>query len=92
MKHIPTPGAYRELFKAGLIELLKGNRLSELQRKDAEHYLRLSGGSRLQIRDSPKRWRVCGLFQKLGRATDLAWRGCITCRIGIAGRDDLKRK
>ena len=41
MKHIPTPGAYRELFKAGLIELLKGNRLSELQRKDAEHYLRL---------------------------------------------------
>ena len=24
MKHIPTPGAYRELFKAGLIELLKG--------------------------------------------------------------------
>jgi len=28
MKHIPTPGAYRELFKAGLIELLKGNRLS----------------------------------------------------------------
>ena len=41
MKHIPTPGAYRELFKAGLIELLKGNGLSELQRKDAEHYLRL---------------------------------------------------
>ena len=25
MKHIPTPGAYRELFKAGLIELLKGS-------------------------------------------------------------------
>ena len=41
MKHIPTPGAYRELFKAGLIELLKGNRLSELQQKDAEHYLQL---------------------------------------------------
>jgi len=41
MKHIPKPGAYRELFKSGLIALLKTGELSEQERKDAVHYLLL---------------------------------------------------
>ena len=41
MKHTPKPGAYRELFKSGLIALLKTGELSEQQRKDAVHYLLL---------------------------------------------------
>lgn len=41
MKHCPKPGAYRELFKSGLIALLKGGELSEQDRKDVVHYLQL---------------------------------------------------
>jgi len=41
MKYTPKPGAYRELFKSGLVALLKTGELSELQRKDAVHYLLL---------------------------------------------------
>lgn len=41
MKHTPKPGAYRELFKSGLIALLSAGELSEQERKDAEHYLLL---------------------------------------------------
>ena len=41
MKHTPKPGAYRELFKSGLIALLRTGELSEQERKDAVHYLLL---------------------------------------------------
>lgn len=41
MRHTPKPGAYRELFKSGLIALLRNGYLSEQERKDAMHYLLL---------------------------------------------------
>jgi len=41
MKHTPKPGAYRELFKSGLLALLRTGDLSEQERKDAVHYLLL---------------------------------------------------
>ena len=41
MKHTPKPGAYRELFKSGLIALLRNGDLSEQERKDAVYYLLL---------------------------------------------------
>ena len=41
MKHTPKPGAYRELFKSGLIALLRTGELSEQERKDAVHHLLL---------------------------------------------------
>lgn len=37
----PKAGAYRDLFKAGLIELLKQGKLSNEQQNDALYYLRL---------------------------------------------------
>lgn len=37
----PRPGAYRELFKAGLLELIAQGKLNKQQRSEAMYYLRL---------------------------------------------------
>jgi hypothetical protein len=38
---MPTPGAYRELFKRGLQTLLERNDLTASERADINHYLKL---------------------------------------------------